>query len=715
MTTTFELYDGSITLDLLGSSDYSLTGVSFGGTDERQETFAGTELRRIKFLPHRIEATLNILGSSTASLQQSIRNLTEFLRKAEGRQVLDQGTKTVLKYQLGDTDADDISQRVLSGSLIMPDTIIDQVIVDQNIAVNARLSLLLEPLGRLPDVSFGATVLENEVDGDDRNYIDLDGTWSGYMEFDGASGDVTVGDTSDIQDIWGGGGTVEFWVYPRSDGEDDQGRLLSKRAPGWAVYFDAETNGFIKLNFYKDFSDNDGWWRGDTSNIPINEWSHIAIVYDDVDDTEDPVFYLNGVSFGIFQVAAPLTNSDSDVGQDLVIGQQFDGIRSFDGFIDDLRLWDDERSEAEILANFEGELNGDEANLVAYYRFSELTGTRARDATATPANGVVTSAANWAIGERKRGTSGGRLELKIQDTNNGGGNAWSGDKKMWIAKRSGERRTDTLQLDGPDSVTDSYSVHGFLTVSGGVTGGPTTNAGGGTSAYRRYTSTSGSGKTIESGSNQRTAATYAHNIASGNVPSGRFRILARWGVDDDGNGIYANPKLGVNAVYGGTTIIDINDTSKHVDLPTADESWHWVDMGEIILPGIGIPGGSTATPSLDLDLYWLLFPNGGTWGGLVYNEVSLDYVFLLPVDEGVVIVDSVGTDDRVLISNKEDVPGVWLLNTSDVVQSVATFNGGPFNLGPEITRIIVIRDDVGDPTTTQFTLTPVYTPLVQGI
>ena len=95
--------------------------------------------------------------------------------------------------------------------------------------------------------------------------------------------------------------------------------------------------------------------------------------------------------------------------------------------------------------------------------------------------------------------------------------------------------------------------------------------------------------------------------------------------------------------------------------------------------------------------------------------ISIDYIFLLPVDEGVVVVDSVGTDDRVLISNKEDVPGVWLLNTSDVVQSFATFNGGPFNIGPEDTRIYWLRDDVGDPTTNQAVLTPIYTPLMQGI
>ena len=211
MATTFELYDGSTTLNLLDGTDYSLTGVSFGGADERQETFAGTELRRIKFLPHRVEATLNILGSSTADLRGAIRSLTEMLRKAEGRQVLDQGTKIVLKYQLGSTDADDISQRVLSGSLIMPDSVIDQVIVDQNVTVNARLSLLLEPLGRLADETPSTAILENEQEGANLNYVDLtsiEGTSGGRLEL------KVHDDNNGNGNAWNG--NKKMWIAKRS-------------------------------------------------------------------------------------------------------------------------------------------------------------------------------------------------------------------------------------------------------------------------------------------------------------------------------------------------------------------------------------------------------------------------------------------------------------------------------------------------------------------
>ena len=48
------------------------------------------------------------------------------------------------------------------------------------------------------------------------------------------------------------------------------------------------------------------------------------------------------------------------------------------------------------------------------------------------------------------GTYAAMLQLKIHDPNNGGGNAWNGSNKIWIAKRSGERRTDDLFLQGED-------------------------------------------------------------------------------------------------------------------------------------------------------------------------------------------------------------------------------------------------------------------------
>jgi len=65
--------------------------------------------------------------------------------------------------------------------------------------------------------------------------------------------------------------------------------------------------------------------------------------------------------------------------------------------MDELRFWSIARSAAEIQANMDLELVGNESGLVAYYKFNEGSGTSIADATgngytATASNG---QAANW--------------------------------------------------------------------------------------------------------------------------------------------------------------------------------------------------------------------------------------------------------------------------------------------------------------------------------
>ena len=107
---------------------------------------------------------------------------------------------------------------------------------------------------------------------------------------------------------------------------------------------------------------------------------------------------------------------------------------------------------------------------------------------------------------------------------------------------------------------------------------------------------------------------------------------------------------------------------------------------------------TTHTITTNADLHWLI-----------------DYIFLGPFDEGMVAVSGVSASDRILIDNLSDAPGVSILNSSDVVQNAATKVGGPFNIGPEDTRLYVLRDDSGDPTTVKFDVDVKHTPQVIGM
>jgi hypothetical protein len=67
------------------------------------------------------------------------------------------------------------------------------------------------------------------------------------------------------------------------------------------------------------------------------------------------------------------------------------GNSNVDGSVqlDEVRCWDEARTQAEIRENMYRPLRGDEANLRAYYRLDELTGTTAYDLTPNQAHGTL--------------------------------------------------------------------------------------------------------------------------------------------------------------------------------------------------------------------------------------------------------------------------------------------------------------------------------------
>jgi len=116
-------------------------------------------------------------------------------------------------------------------------------------------------------------------------------------------------------------------------------------------------------------------FNGVTSNntIPLNEWIHIAITYS-LTNLEAKL-YINGVLDNTAtNVTLNITGTGAGIGQN-----QNDTV--FGGSIDDVKLWDVVRTEAEVLADIDTCFNGTETGLYALYNFNEATGTIANDLT----------------------------------------------------------------------------------------------------------------------------------------------------------------------------------------------------------------------------------------------------------------------------------------------------------------------------------------------
>ncbi len=180
---------------------------------------------------------------------------------------------------------------------------------------------------------------------------------------DGVNTKVDAGTDASTNDIWDGGGHARFRINPKSDGEGNEGRVLSKRVSiGWMTVCTAEVGSFLGLKFYINFSGTDGNWDLDEV-IPLNEVTEVEILYNSDDVANTPTFIVNGIKYtvdngGVSVVATPIGTRSSDSGSGFLIGNVSTNALTFDGFIDNVAISDKTRPSAQAIATYNAEKEG---------------------------------------------------------------------------------------------------------------------------------------------------------------------------------------------------------------------------------------------------------------------------------------------------------------------------------------------------------------------
>jgi hypothetical protein len=105
--------------------------------------------------------------------------------------------------------------------------------------------------------------------------------------------------------------------------------------------------------------------------LNAGQWYHVVVTYDVDGNT---TFYIDGNSDGS---ATSLSISSKNVGT--YIGKQGGDMHYFSGAIDEIRIWNDLRTQTEIENNMNKELNGNETELIAYYKMNTGSGSIAYD------------------------------------------------------------------------------------------------------------------------------------------------------------------------------------------------------------------------------------------------------------------------------------------------------------------------------------------------
>ncbi|MBK8969777.1 MAG: choice-of-anchor D domain-containing protein [Lewinellaceae bacterium] len=159
-----------------------------------------------------------------------------------------------------------------------------------------------------------------------------------------------------------GDASFEAWVYLK--GPNDYNSSHS-------IFDKTEISDLANYRYFLAPNNRMGFWNGttnvfSTTAVPTGQWVHLAWVL----ESGTMTFYENGVSIGTGSTAlGAVNNGPLTIGRDN--NQVFADQRNINIKLDEVRLWNIPRSQAEIQAAKDLEINSSYPGLIAFYNFNE--------------------------------------------------------------------------------------------------------------------------------------------------------------------------------------------------------------------------------------------------------------------------------------------------------------------------------------------------------
>lgn len=180
------------------------------------------------------------------------------------------------------------------------------------------------------------------------------GKLNASLDFDSTDDIVTVAANAAVNNLVKM--TITAWIYPDSFGENSLGRIADKNqvlSGGWAFYIDSGgfcggSNQFAFHHYWSTGTSARGTWCAASNTISTGKWQHIAVTYDDSSTSNDAAFYLNGRLVSSSELDTPSGSVGDDSSIELTLGNRTAANRTFDGRIDDIRIYNYILSESQI-------------------------------------------------------------------------------------------------------------------------------------------------------------------------------------------------------------------------------------------------------------------------------------------------------------------------------------------------------------------------------
>lgn len=202
--------------------------------------------------------------------------------------------------------------------------------------------------------------------------------------FNGSSGVVNVTSNSTLGTT-NTAMTISVWINPKSLGLSNAGRIVDKITTTNGYQFLCAAGNAVGFTV-------DG--TGVTANanaITLKVWQHVVVTYDSTLGSNQMNIYVNGVVVkqgtrtGTFTV-------DSTT---LRIGNRADGIRTFDGYMDDLRIYMNRALSSTEVSDLYYGIEPTTTNLVLWHKYNEGSGSSATDSSPVGTNTGSISTATY--------------------------------------------------------------------------------------------------------------------------------------------------------------------------------------------------------------------------------------------------------------------------------------------------------------------------------
>lgn len=159
------------------------------------------------------------------------------------------------------------------------------------------------------------------------------------ITYDGVNDALAIPANSSIDNLFSGGGSVFSVVNPLTAGEGNFGRLFEKGSE--TRNFIRETSGGkAKYAHQTEFSITEGNFKTLTQETNLGVGNILGMLYDNSLTTNVPAFRVNGLLIPTDIAIIPDGTANSDIAEDLLIGNRPGGDRTWDGYFGEILMYD---------------------------------------------------------------------------------------------------------------------------------------------------------------------------------------------------------------------------------------------------------------------------------------------------------------------------------------------------------------------------------------